>query len=281
MAQPISILFLLQIIVTVTLPVVFIDSFIISSTKKDKLMLPSSNSIIHKTSSSSSSSSSVLRLGLSEEHDNTDTDEIGKGIIDYQSNTNQFGRGEQHLSAVLYEGDTVIYRTGNWYVDGVLVGDEDAEIVYKICRIETIQIVWTHNCEHGVLRGLDITTTSTSSSIIENENENDLEEISSSSSSSSTIESTTTTSASASAATSSASASSDDTNRGLRFLIPTPFVDVEFGPEQLVGRINTIEWIKTKTTTSDYGSGRNEEEEEGFSSIPLQENMWIGKDEML
>ncbi|OEU11239.1 hypothetical protein FRACYDRAFT_246352 [Fragilariopsis cylindrus CCMP1102] len=181
-------------------------------------MLPSSN-IIHKTSS-------PQRL-LAKEHD---TDEIGKGIIDYQSNTNQFGRGEQHLSAVLYEGDIVIYRTGNWYVDGVLVGDGD--IQYKICRIETIQIVWTHNCEHGVLRGLDINTTNSSS-----------------------------------------------TKRGLRFFIPTPFVDVEFGPEQLVGRINTIEWIKT--TTSDYGSGRNEEEEEGFSSIPLQENMWIGKDEML
>ena len=226
MVKPISNLFLLQIIFTL-LPVVFIDSFIIS-TKKDKLMLPSSN-IIHKTSSSSSSSSSVLQL-LSEEHDTTDTDEIGKGIIDYQSNTNQFGRGEQHLSAVLYEGDTVIYRTGNWYVDGVLVGgDADAQIVYKLCRIETIQIVWTHNCEHGVLRGIDINTT-------------------------------------------------DDTNKGLRFLIPTPFVDVEFGPEQLVGRINTIEWIKAKTSD---GSGRNEDEEEGISSVPLQENMWIGKDEML
>jgi hypothetical protein len=259
MVKPISNLFLLQIIVSL----VFIDSFIIS-TKKDKLMLPSSN-IIHKTSSSSSwPSSSVQRL-LLEERDTT-SDQIGKGIIDYQSNTNQFGRGEQHLSAVLYEGDTVIYRTGNWYVDGVLVGDGD--IQYKICRIETIQIVWTHNCEHGVLRGLDINTTTTTTSRIENENDNDLEEISSSSSSSST-ESTT-------AATSSASASSDDTNKGLRFLIPTPFVDVEFGPEQLVGRINTIEWIKTTD-----GSGRNEEEEEGISSIPLQENMWIGKDEML
>ena len=103
-----------------------------------------------------------------------------------------------------------------------------------------------------------------------------MEVISSTSSSSSSTESTT-------AATSSASASSsvsDDTSRGLRFLIPTPFVDVEFGPEQLVGRINTIEW-KTTKTTSGNGSGRNEEEEEGFSSIPLQENMWIGKDEML
>ena len=157
-------------------------------------------------------------------------------------------------------------------MDGVLVGDEDAEIVYKICRIETIQIVWTHNCEHGVLRGLNINTTNASSSIIEIENENDdLEEISLSSSSSSSTTESTTTIASASASV------SDDTNRSLRFLIPTPFVDVEFGPEQLVGRINTIEW----KTTSDNGNSGSEEEEEGISSVPLQENMWIGKDEML
>ena len=54
------------------------------------------------------------------------------------------------------EGDTVVYRTGSWYVDGVLVGEEDAVAEYKLCRVDTIQVVWTHNCQHGVLRGLAV-----------------------------------------------------------------------------------------------------------------------------
>ena len=74
-------------------------------------------------------------------------------IIDYQSD-DHYNRGDMHLSAAVSEGDTVVYRTGSWYVDGVLVGEEDAAPAYEMCRIETIQIVWTHNCEHGVLRGL-------------------------------------------------------------------------------------------------------------------------------
>lgn len=78
--------------------------------------------------------------------------------IDYQSDAPTFGRGEYHLSAVVEEGDTVVYRTGSWYVDGVLVGDagEGAAPSYELCRIDTIQVVWTHNCEHGVLRGLAV-----------------------------------------------------------------------------------------------------------------------------
>ena len=89
-----------------------------------------------------------------EEEQNT---EIGKCIIDYQSNKKQFGRGEQHISAILNEGDTIIYRTGSWYIDGVLVGDSDEDTTeYKICRLNTMQVVWTHNCEHGVIHGLAI-----------------------------------------------------------------------------------------------------------------------------
>jgi len=71
--------------------------------------------------------------------------------LDLQSDTSQFGRGDQHLSAVLEEGDVVVYQTGSWTVDGVVVGDADPS--WEYCQMETIQVVWTHNCEHGVLRG--------------------------------------------------------------------------------------------------------------------------------
>jgi hypothetical protein len=203
----------------------------------------------HKTknnyaSSSSSPSRLLLSNGVDEQqqdelNESNNYDEIGKGIIDYQSNKNLFNRGEQHLSAILYEGDTVIYRTGNWYVDGVLVGgDEDAQVDYNLCRVETIQIIWTHNCEHGVIRGLNINITNTS------EEDN-------------------------------------DTNNGLQFLIRKPLVDVEFGPEQLIGRINTIKWkIASGGKTENNKDDDEDDEEVGISSIPLHENMWIGIDEV-
>jgi hypothetical protein len=72
--------------------------------------------------------------------------------IDFQS---AFGRGEHHLSALLEEGDVVVYQTGTWLVDGVEVGD-GTEPQFHLCRIDTLQVVWTHNCEHGVLRGLQV-----------------------------------------------------------------------------------------------------------------------------
>ena len=58
-----------------------------------------------------------------------------------------------HLSAMLDEGDVVMFQTGSWLVDGVRVGDDNAPSL-EYARVETIQIVWTHNCEHGVIRGL-------------------------------------------------------------------------------------------------------------------------------
>ena len=72
--------------------------------------------------------------------------------IDFQSDESEFGRGEMHLSAILEEGDVVVFQTGSWFVDGVAVG-EDVPPSFEYCCIETIQLVWTHNCEHGVLRG--------------------------------------------------------------------------------------------------------------------------------
>ena len=75
--------------------------------------------------------------------------------IEYQAD-DKYDRGDMHISAAVNEGETIVYRTGSWYVDGVLVGDDNASPAYEFCRVETIQIVWTHNCEHGVVRGLAV-----------------------------------------------------------------------------------------------------------------------------
>jgi hypothetical protein len=55
---------------------------------------------------------------------------------------------------MIQEGDVVVYQTGTWRVDGVVVGDDTQPPSFQYCQIETIQVVWTHNCEHGVLRGI-------------------------------------------------------------------------------------------------------------------------------
>jgi hypothetical protein len=75
--------------------------------------------------------------------------------IDFQSDDTQFGRGDYHLSASLQEGDIVVYQTGTWLVDWVEVGDGTPPTI-RYAKIETIQLVWTHNCEHGVLRGIEV-----------------------------------------------------------------------------------------------------------------------------
>lgn len=75
-----------------------------------------------------------------------------RNSIEYQSTC---GRGEQHLSASLLEGNLVVFQGGTWLVDGVEVGD-GTDPYFRYAMIETMQLVWTHNCEHGVLRGLEV-----------------------------------------------------------------------------------------------------------------------------
>lgn len=77
--------------------------------------------------------------------------------IEFQSDSD-YGRGDQHLSASLEEGDVVLYQTGSWFVDGVEVGDGSPP---RRCLavVGTIQLVWTHNCEHGVIRGFSLEVT--------------------------------------------------------------------------------------------------------------------------
>jgi hypothetical protein len=54
----------------------------------------------------------------------------------------------------LEEKDIVVFQSGSWCVDGVLVGDRPA--TYQYCMVESLQVVWTHNCEHGVIRGFSV-----------------------------------------------------------------------------------------------------------------------------
>ena len=75
--------------------------------------------------------------------------------IEFQSDASKYGRGEMHLSAAIDMGDVVVYQTGSWLVDGVLVGD-GSEPEFRYGLVETIQLVWTHNCEHGVIRVLPL-----------------------------------------------------------------------------------------------------------------------------
>lgn len=75
--------------------------------------------------------------------------------IDFQSDGRRYGRGDMHLSADLSEdgSEVVVYQAGQWEVDGVVVGDDTEPPTYRYARVESIQLVWTHNCEHGVIRG--------------------------------------------------------------------------------------------------------------------------------
>ena len=61
------------------------------------------------------------------------------------------GRGVDHLSAQLAEGDLVLYQVGQWAVDGVAIGDGEPELAYAV--VDTLQLVFTHNCEHGWIYG--------------------------------------------------------------------------------------------------------------------------------
>ena len=63
-----------------------------------------------------------------------------------------FGRGAYHLSALLDDDDVVAYQTGTWLVDAVEVGDGSPPLL-ELARVDCLQINWTHNCEHGLVRG--------------------------------------------------------------------------------------------------------------------------------
>jgi hypothetical protein len=146
--------------------------------------------------------------------------------IDYQSD---YGRGQDHLSAFLEEGDVVVYQTGIWYVDGVQVGNDDEndgeeQPSFKWAKIDTMQVVWTHNCEHGVLRGIALYEAK--------DNEDDDDNV---------------------------GKVDDTTGRILRLAESDPLEFVEFGPEQLVARI-PVEWDD---------KDQHQVQDSGVTSVPV------------
>eukprot|EP00986_Skeletonema_menzelii_P003881 scaffold1256_cov150-Skeletonema_menzelii.AAC.35 len=75
--------------------------------------------------------------------------------IDRQSDKSKYGRGIDHISADINEGDVIAYQDGTWFVDGTEVGDGSPSVV-RYCLVDTVQIVWTHDCEHGLIYGFDL-----------------------------------------------------------------------------------------------------------------------------
>ncbi|KAL7465020.1 hypothetical protein ACHAXS_005347 [Conticribra weissflogii] len=77
--------------------------------------------------------------------------------VDKQADTSKYGRGIEHLSADLTEGtDVIAYQDGVWFVDGIEVGDGSANPVVRYAMVDNVQVVWTHDCEHGVIRGFEL-----------------------------------------------------------------------------------------------------------------------------
>ena len=67
------------------------------------------------------------------------------------------GRGQDHLSARLLEGDVAVYQTGTWMVDWVAVGP-GAPPRLLLARVDCLQINWTIDCEHGRIIGTAISS---------------------------------------------------------------------------------------------------------------------------
>jgi len=79
--------------------------------------------------------------------------------------TRDFGRGSQHLSACLEDGDVVSYMVGTWEIDSVAVGDGSPSRL-RFARVDFFQINWTQSSEHGVIGGtaLDVDWTASDES---------------------------------------------------------------------------------------------------------------------
>ena len=93
----------------------------------------------------------VTRFGIQRRHMDGTTAFGQQHEIDFQSDNEKYGRGDFHLSAALEEGDLVVYQTGTWFLEGVELGD-GSPIAFRYGVVENMQVVWTHNCEHGVIR---------------------------------------------------------------------------------------------------------------------------------
>ena len=140
--------------------------------------------------------------------------------IDLQSDASRYGRGEEHITFDLQPGDVVVYQRGTWYVDGVAVGPGD-DPCWSYALVDGLQVVWTHNCEHGVVRGWHLDLVRGDDMGGDNE---------------------------------------DDASAGTTLRRNGEEEEVEFGPEQVIGRINNIQWDDDMMI--------------GIAPIPLNDDMW-------
>jgi len=65
------------------------------------------------------------------------------------------GRGLEHLSARLHEGDLCVYQVGTWHVDYTPVGS-GAPPRLLIARVDVLQLNWAGDHEHGRIIGTAI-----------------------------------------------------------------------------------------------------------------------------
>jgi ribosomal protein L27 len=143
--------------------------------------------------------------------------ELPSQHVDLQGDATRYGRGEAHLTFDLQSGDVVVYQTGTWYVDGVAVGPGD-DPSWSYALVDGLQVVWTHNCEHGVVRGwhldLSVPDESGMTAVLRRRD-------------------------------------NDDGQGG---------EEVEFGPEQVIGRIKNVQWDDDMSI--------------GTAPIPLNDDIW-------
>lgn len=151
-------------------------------------------------------------------------DEPSHRHIDLQSDTSRYGRGEDHITFDLRPGDVVVYQQGTWCVDGVAVGPGD-DPYWSYAMVDGLQVVWTHNCEHGVVRGWHL-------DLVHNDEDQEDED--------------------------GACISVESAGTILRRYGEEE--EVEFGPEQVLGRINNIHWDDDMMT--------------GITPIPLYDDIW-------
>jgi len=136
------------------------------------------------------------------------------------------------LSATLDVGDVVVYQTGSWYVDGVQVGDDTTSTpTFHYGLVETIQIVWTHNCEHGVIRVWPMTCSMQQKTTMTSGDEDN---------------------------------SNNNTRNNNHTILQLLEMEecIEFGPEQLVAKLDNLQW------DDEY------EKQQAISSITLTTDMW-------
>jgi hypothetical protein len=159
---------------------------------------------------------------------------ISSTQIEFQAD---HGRGEDHLSAFLDEGDVVMYQTGTWYVDSVEVGDGTTPKI-EWAKIDNLQVVWSHNCEHGVLRGISFKEEEEEEALNINDDHDNKD--------------------------------NNNWNHRRRFFQVEPLDVVEFGPEQLVARVPVI-WEDGQETKCRTAMPIDNDQLKSFLMVPIED----------